>query len=406
MMPVYEYIAVDASGQNTSGNIPAPNRSAALNEIGRKGLIPIKVLEQPAVLRKEAVRPGGGGRVSAVAAEAFTRELSNLLSGGVPLSRALHILAREASSPAAKKQWAAIHDDVVGGIPLADAMARCPRSFPPVQVAMVRAGEAGGFLDVVLSQIADFRSRERDLKSRVRSAMAYPMVLAVLATGVLIFLLTFFIPRFSGIFSEFGAALPALTLAIVAASGFITKYGLFLVGLLVVAVVLSRRALKSESGRRLMERTLLAVPGLGPVMARFALVRFCRMLGTLLGAGVAMVTSLRVAREAIGNQTLADAVTASIEEVQRGASLSGSLAKCPALFPPSVVEIIAIAEESSRLDAELLRLAVVNEAELDRRLRTLVALAEPAMLFVMAALVGTVVIGMLLPVFTLQDYIR
>jgi type II secretory pathway component PulF len=130
------------------------------------------------------------------------------------------------------------------------------------------------------------------------------------------------------------------------------------------------------------------------------------MLGTLLGAGVAMVTALRVAREAIGNQTLADAVTASIEEVQRGASLSGSLAKCPTLFPPSVVEIIAIAEESSRLDVELLRLAGVHETELDRRLRMLVALAEPALLFVMAALVGTIVIGMLLPVFTLQEFIR
>jgi len=406
MMPVYEYMAVDASGQSTSGNIPAPNRSAALNEISRKGLIPVKVLEQPAVLRMEAVRPSGEGRVSALAAEAFTRELSNLLSGGVPLSRALHILAREASSPVARKQWAAIHDDVVGGMPLADAMARWPRSFPPVQVAMVRAGETGGFLDVVLAQIAEFRSRERDLKSRVRSAMAYPTVLAVLATGVLIFLLTYFIPRFSGIFSEFGAALPALTRAIVAASGFITNYGLFLAGLVVVAVVLSRRALRSESGRRMMERTLLAVPALGPVLARFALVRFCRMLGTLLGAGVAMVTALRVAREAIGNQTLADAVTASIEEVQRGASLSGSLAKCPTLFPPSVVEIIAIAEESSRLDVELLRLAGVHETELDRRLRMLVALAEPALLFVMAALVGTIVIGMLLPVFTLQEFIR
>lgn len=405
-MPVYEYMAVDASGQSTSGNIPAPNRSAALNEISRKGLIPVKVLEQPAVLRMEAVRPSGEGRVSALAAEAFTRELSNLLSGGVPLSRALHILAREASSPVARKQWAAIHDDVVGGMPLADAMARWPRSFPPVQVAMVRAGETGGFLDVVLAQIAEFRSRERDLKSRVRSAMAYPTVLAVLATGVLIFLLTYFIPRFSGIFSEFGAALPALTRAIVAASGFITNYGLFLAGLVVVAVVLSRRALRSESGRRMMERTLLAVPALGPVLARFALVRFCRMLGTLLGAGVAMVTALRVAREAIGNQTLADAVTASIEEVQRGASLSGSLAKCPTLFPPSVVEIIAIAEESSRLDVELLRLAGVHETELDRRLRMLVALAEPALLFVMAALVGTIVIGMLLPVFTLQEFIR
>jgi len=271
---------------------------------------------------------------------------------------------------------------------------------------MVRAGETGGFLDVVLGQIADFHSREHDLKSRLRAALIYPTVLAVLATSVLVFLLTYFIPRFSGVFSEFGANLPALTLAIVAVSRAVTQYGLLLVVAAVCAAVLTVRVVRSEAGRRTLERTFLRLPGLGDVLARFALVRFCRMLGTLLGAGVPLVTSLKVAREALGNQTLSDAVAVSIEEVQRGAPLAGSLASCPRLFPGSVTEMIAVAEESARLDQELVRLAAVNEAELDRRLRVLVALAEPALLFIMAAIVGTVVIGMLLPVFTLQDYVR
>ena len=151
---------------------------------------------------------------------------------------------------------------------------------------------------------------------------------------------------------------------------------------------------------------MLRIPALGRVLARFALVRFCRMLGTLLGAGVPLVAALEVAREAIGNQTLSDAVSSSIKEVQRGESLARSLAACERLFPPSVTEIIAVAEESGRLDQELVRLATTNEVELDRQLRVLVALAEPLLLFVMAAVVGTVVIGMLLPVFTLQDYIH
>jgi type II secretory pathway component PulF len=405
-MPVYAYVAIDATGQNTSGSIPAQSRSAALNEIARKGLVPVKLHEQQATAERNVTRRTSAGRVPQAAAEAFTRELSSLLAGGVSLSRALHILSREASQAAAKKQWAAIHDDVVGGMPLAEAMAKWPRSFPAVQVAMVRAGETGGFLDVVLAQIADFRSRERDLKSKVKGAMVYPMVLAVLAAGVLVFLLTYFIPRFSGIFSEFGAALPALTRGIVATSRFVTDYGLLLAVVTVVAVTLSRRALKSEPGRRMMERVLLRVPALGPVLARFALVRFCRMLGTLLGAGVPMVAALKVAREAIGNQTLTDTMAASIEKVQRGTSLAKSLAGCPQLVPPSVIEIIAVAEESSRLDHELVRLAATNEAELDRRLRMLVALAEPVLLFVMAAIVGTIVIGMLLPVFTLQEFIH
>jgi type II secretory pathway component PulF len=223
---------------------------------------------------------------------------------------------------------------------------------------------------------------------------------------VLTFLLIWVIPRFAQIFTEFGATLPALTQGIVVASEIARKYGVLVVIAAALLVLVTRRALVSEAGRRLLERTLLRVPALGRVLARFALVRFCRMLGTLLGAGVPLVTALRVAREAIGNQTLSDAVSQSIEEVQQGKALARSLASCHQLFPATAIEMIAVAEESSRLDQELLRLAAAYETDLDRQLRMLVALAEPVLLFVMAAVVGTVVIGMLLPVFTLQDYIR
>ena len=406
-MPVFTYTAVDSKGQRTSGTVPAPTRAAALDAVVQKGLVPASVEEQAAAAaRQPARRPAGAGRVSQADVEAFSRELASLLTAGVPLSRALQILSREASHPAAQRQWAAIHDDVVGGTSLAEAMGKYPQSFPGVHVAMVHAGEMGGFLDVVLGQIAEFRSRERDLVSKIRGALVYPTVLVVLAVSVLIFLLTYFIPRFSGVFAEFGAALPALTRGIVAASHLVTKYGLLLVVAAALAAMMARRALKSEAGRRFLERTLLRVPAVGSVLARFSLVRFCRMLGTLLGAGVTLVTALRVAREAIGNQTLADAVTQSIEEVQQGKPLARSLASCRQLFPATVIEMISVAEESSRLDQELLRLATAAEGDLDRQLRMLVALAEPALLFIMAGIVGTIVIGMLLPVFTLQDYIR
>jgi type II secretory pathway component PulF len=174
----------------------------------------------------------------------------------------------------------------------------------------------------------------------------------------------------------------------------------------IAAIVMIRRSIQTESGRRVLERTILRTPMLGRVVAHFALVRFSRMLGTLLNAGVPLVSSLRVAKEAIGNQTLADTVVQGIEDVQQGASLSRSLSKAAELFPPSVIEMIAIAEETGRLDKELVRLSLVYESELDRRLRMLVALAEPLLLFLMAGLIGTVVIGMLLPVFNLQDLIK
>jgi len=382
-MPVFTYKAISADGRQTAGTVPAANRAAALEQVVQRGLVPVEVAERPSTApdgtRTEPARPGlfaSGRRVSQASAEAFNRELSNLLAAGVPLSRALSILAREASQPAARRQWAAIHDDVAGGTSLADAMSKYPRSFPPVHVAMVRAGEAGGFLEVVLEQIANFRSRERDLKSRAQ------------------------------IFGEFGENLPALTRAVVAVSRAVTRYGLLLVAGATLIGILAQRAVSSPAGRLAVERAALLVPGIGRLLARFALVRFCRMLGTLLGAGVPLVASLKVAREAIGNQVLAKAVGESIEQVQQGKPLARSLAANTRLFPASVVEMIAVAEESGRLDTELNRLAGIYEGELDRQLRTLVALAEPALLFVMAGIVGTIVIGMLLPVFTLQEFIR
>ncbi len=402
-MATFTYTALDSSGKRIAGTLAAESRRGAIDAVAAGGLTPMAIEEQ-----RPLREPSGGrtGRVPASAVESFTRELANLLAAGLPLSRALHLLRREASNAGARAAWSHIHDDVVGGTSLADAMAKWPRVFSSVYVAMVRAGEAGGFLHVVLQQIADFRTRERDLTGKVKAALVYPAVLAVLATAVLIFLLTFFIPQFSPIFAEFGGNLPYLTQMIVIASHWLTRYGVFIGVGVIAALVALRRASQSQRGRRWLERALLRTPLVGTVAARFALVRFCRMLGTLVGAGVPLVASLRVAREALGNQTLADAVSTAIDEVRRGTALSRSLAANAMLFPPSVIEMIAVAEETGRLDKELVRLSVAYEADLDRHLRMLVALAEPALLFIMAGLIGTVVVGMLLPVFTLQDLIK
>jgi type II secretory pathway component PulF len=411
-MSVFAYTALSKDGRRTTGTLTAESRAAALMQMSRQGLSPVKIDEAKdaaAAARKAAAAAAAasaGGKVPNKAVEAFTRELANLLAGGVSLARALALLRREASSPNAKKLWGDIHDDVVGGTALADALAKFPRTFSGVYVAMVRAGEAGGFLDVVLTQISDFRTREQDLKGKVKAAMVYPCVLAFLTVGVLIFMLTFFIPRFSGIFAQFGGSLPMLTSMIIAMSNVVKHYGLYLAGLVVVGVILTKRGLATDSGRRRFEILTLSLPVLGQIVSHFALVRFSRMLGTLIHAGVPLVASLRVAREAIGNQTLADTVLHAIEEVQRGEALSRALGNSPKLFPPSVVEMVAVAEETGRLDKELLRLSATYEADLDRQLRMLVAIAEPMMLFLMAGIIGTVVIGMLLPLFTLSEAVK
>lgn len=412
-MPLFQYKALQADGGLAEGQLEAAGRQEAFNQMAGLGLRPVSLSEKTAPKTGLAFPSGASlslfkksDKVPPRALENFTRLLSSLLAAGVPLSRALVILFKEASNPPARAKWKGIHDLVVDGMSLADAMAKSPETFPRVYVAMVQAGEMGGFLDVVLAQIADFQSREKDLRSKVMAAMLYPAILLVLAIGVLIFLLTFFIPKFQTIFAGLGAALPVPTQIVLAISHVIRSYGLFVAVGLVVGGYLVRTWATSEKGRRIWEGLMLRLPLVGPLVAQFAMARFCRMLGTLLGAGVPLVQALNVARKSIGNQILVDAVAQSIDRVQQGGQLGASLADCRGLFPSSVLEMISIAEESGKLDQELVRIANVTEGDLDRELKTAVAFAEPLMLFFIAGFIGTIFISMVLPIFTMQQNIK
>jgi general secretion pathway protein F len=412
-MPTFAYRALQANGKIAEGAIDAAGRPDALRQIAALGLRPVNVTEKAGAAKKNTGESPGhfsfkfeSKRVSAKELENFTRLLSSLLAAGVPLSRALVILQKEASSAASKAQWKSIHDQVVDGLSLADAMAKSPETFPRVYVAMVEAGEAGGFLDVVLAQIAEFQAREKDLKSKVLTAMLYPCILLVLALAILTLLLTFFIPKFQTIFSNMHSSLPLITVLIIDASHLVRSYGLILASGLAAIGFLLRTWFVSAKGRRSWEGLILKTPLVGPLIAQFAMARFCRMLGTLIGAGVQLVQSLNVARRSIGNQILVDAVGQAIERVQQGGRLGQSLADCRILFSGSVLEMISVAEESGKLDAELVRIAVVTEGDLDRNLKTAVAFAEPLLLFLIAGFIGTIFIGMLLPVLTMSTNIK
>ena len=414
-MPQFSYKALQLDGGLTEGMLDASNRHEAMRQVEGRGLRPIKLVEAAgaATAKKSgastegnAPAPGRKGKITARMLENFTRLLSSLLAAGVPFSRALVILHRESAEPAAKAKWKEIHDLVIDGMSLSKAMERSPETFPRVYVAMVEAGEVGGFLDVVLAQIADFQAREKELKSKVMTAMMYPIILIILAIGVLIFLMVFFIPRFQLIFQGFNAELPLITQIIVKTSQAVRTYGLFLGAGAVVAFLSLRTWLNSSKGRRAWEGLLLKLPLIGPLVAQFAMARFCRMLGTLLQAGVPLINALNVARRSIGNQVLIDAVSESIDRVKEGKPLGKSLAQNRELFPGAIVEMISVAEESGKLDAELIRIATVTEGDLDRQLKATVALAEPVMLFFIAAFIGTIFIGMVLPIFSLQDHIK
>lgn len=435
-MPVFLYRALRSDGGVAEGEIDAGGRPEAFRQMEARGLRPISLRERgagkgspskPASARSgkpAASRPPSAtqspvptsstsapaipkkGRINSRILENFTRLLSSLLAAGVPLSRALVILQKEAANETARTKWREVHGLVVDGVPLAEAMGRSPDTFPRVYVAMVEAGETGGFLDVVLAQIADFQSREREMRGKVMTALLYPIILLALALAVLIFLLVFFIPRFQGIFAGFGAKLPLLTQIIVGVSDALRSYGLVIAVVIFLGVYFIRTWFMSPAGRRVWEASVLRIPTIGPLVAQYAMARFCRMLGTLIGAGVPLISGLQVGRRSIGNQILVDAVTQSIERVKEGKALGTSLADCRALFPGSVLEMVAVAEESGRLDQELVRIANVTESDLDRQLRTAVALAEPLLLFLIAAFIGTIFVGMVIPIFTLQDYIK
>jgi type II secretory pathway component PulF len=425
-MATFSYRALQADGKIAEGVLDAGSRPDALRQIETLGLRPVNVAERAG--KNDSGKPAGkmpvlpgapassrrdgfsfhfaAKKVSAKELENFTRLLSSLLAAGVPLSRALVILQKEASSPASKAQWKQIHDYVVDGLSLADAMAKSPETFPRVYVAMVEAGEAGGFLDVVLAQIAEFQSREKELKSKVMTAMLYPCILLVLALIVLTVLLVFFIPKFQRVFASIHGSLPLITQMIIGASHLMRSYGLLVGAGLIGLFFLVRTWFASEKGKRIWEGSILKAPLVGPLIAQFAMARFCRMLGTLIGAGVPLVHGLNVARRSIGNQILVDAVAQSIERVQQGGRLGQSLADCRSLFPGSVLEMISVAEESGKLDAELVRIAAETETDLDRNLKTAVAFAEPVMLFLIAGFIGVIFIGMLLPVLSMSEYIK
>lgn len=415
-MPTFQYRALQADGSVTEGQLEAAGRPDAFRQMEGRGMKLVSLAEAAAAKNgasKNGAAPADSfsfkfkpQKVSGKELENFTRLLSSLLSAGVPLSRALVILCKEASNPVSAAKWKEVHDLVIDGMSLADAMAKSPETFPKVYTAMVEAGEAGGFLDVVLAQIAEFQAREKDLKAKVMTAMLYPCILLVLAIVVLIVLLTFFIPKFQNVFNSIHGTLPLITRMIIGASHTIRSYGLVVGVVIVVIVLMVRNWFASEKGRRVWESFLLRAPIVGPLTAQFAMSRFCRMLGTLLGAGVPLIHGLNVARKSIGNQILVDAVGHSIEGVQQGGRLGQSLSECKELFPGSVLEMISVAEESGKLDVELVRIANVTEVDLDRHLKTAVAFAEPLMLFLIAGFIGIIFIGMLLPVLTMSQNIH
>ena len=408
-MPQFAYKAKSADGNVVSGTLQAESERSALDSLGRMGVFPLEIASaQEAASRGSAgeraprrvARRIGSGELAVV-----TRQLADLLRAGVPLNRALRILSEQTSNLHLSNTLADVEKQISSGATLHEAMGKHPRVFPTLFVSMVRAGETGGFLEDCLLRLAIFIEKDQELKSRVTSALAYPVLLIVIGVAAIGFLMVFFIPRFSEIFKKMGDNLPLPTQIVMAVSYFFRDQWIFvLLGVVAAALAWSRVA-ATLAGRRMIDRIRIRLPLLGDIVRKNAVSRFTRTLGTLLKSGVPILWALSISKEAMGNRVLQDDIDEASAGVKQGRSLAEIL-RNSRTFPRMVVDMIAVGEESGNLDEVLVNIAESFDIQVERAVRVFVALFEPALLLFMAALVGFIVISMLLPVFSLSSMIK
>ena len=401
-MADFQYIARDNSGQRVTGSIAAGTRREALAAIAGRALFPVEVRGAA-----PAATANRNRRMRAQVLAVMYGQLADLLRSGVPLLRSLDVLRRQTTHPGMAQVLEDVHHHVEEGASLAEAMRRFPRVFGEMATSMVHAGGEGGFLEEALSRVAEFTEAQDDLKKRVIGAMAYPAFLAVAGTIIVAVLLIFFVPKFDPLFENLRKRneLPAMTDVVLGTSRFVQGSWFWVVGLLVVGFVALSRWMGTEAGRVWRDRMKLRLPVAGGIFLNLAIARFCRVLGTLLRNGVPILRSLEISSDAAGNRILAKAIREAGEHVSAGLRLAGRLAES-GHFPATVVEMIAVAEESNTLESVLLTVADSLERRTWRRLDLLVRLLEPLMLLILAGVVLVLVIALLLPVLNMSKTLK
>lgn len=400
-MPEFAYIARDLGGRKVSGKVSAGTQQEAIAELSGRQLFPVEVAAE-----SSADARGRSKRIKAAVLTVMFGQLADLLRSGVPLLRALEVLKKQASHAGLVEVLERVRSDVQEGKPLADAMARHPRVFGEMAVSMVRAGSEGGFLEEALERVAEFTEKQDELKGRTQGALAYPVFLGVIGTTVVSILLVFFVPKFEGMFARLRerGELPVMTDWLLAFSGTLQRWW-WLIGLALVAGGYAAwRQLNSDAGRMWADRMKLKIPLAAPIFLNLAVARFCRVLGTMLQNGVPILRSLEISASAAGNRVLADAVEVASQNISAGQSLAQPLA-ASGHFPPTVVEMIAVAEESATLDTVLIRIADGLERRTWRQLDLLVKLLEPLMLLLLALVVMFLAVALLLPVIKMSTAI-
>jgi len=403
-MPVFEYIALDVRGRRRKGIIEAGGVAAARQKLREGDVYPVDLKEAHAVHRAE---PGDlFSSISIREISVVTRQLSTLLGAGLPLIPSLNALIAQTRHPRMKKILAQIKSSVNEGNSLTKSMAGFPHLFSPFYVNMVSAGEASGTLNSILERLADFYEGQQALKMKIRSALAYPVLMSLIGGAVLIFLLSFVVPNITKIFQDMHQKLPAITVLLIAVSAFLKDYGWLLIVMIGAVLTGGRYAVKKTVwGRYGWDRLKLTAPLLGALNRKIIVARFCRTLGTLLKSDVPLLVSLGIVRNVLNNRLMADEIQKTADEVEEGQSICVPLER-NGLFPPMAIEMIAVGEQSGNLETMLSRIADALEKEAEADILLLTSLLEPIMILIMGLLVGFIVISILLPIFEMNQLIR
>ncbi len=397
-MPVYEYKGVNAQGKNVSGVQDAESLKSVKMKLKKDGVVVLDIHESSSAraARRGTVSLTFGGRVKLSDLANATRQLATLLSSGLPLMDALSVLVEQEEVAGLKAALSSVRDSVREGAALADALKENPKVFSQLYVNMVSAGEASGTLEITLDRLADFLDEQVRFRGRLSAALAYPAFMTVIGVGMLFFIFSFVMPRVVGMFEDMKQQLPLITVILLGTVRFLSAFWWAILIAIGGAVYYLRRYLRTQAGKESFDARILKLPVFGSLIRMIAVSRFTRTLGTLLESGVPTLTALDIVKSVVGNTILADAISKARENVREGEPIADPLRRS-GLFPPVVVQMVAVGERSGELEKMLLKISDSFDRTVDTRITGLMALLEPVIILVMGLIIGFVVIAIMLP---------
>jgi type IV pilus assembly protein PilC len=400
-MAKFSYTAVDAKGKQANGVVEASDQNDAIAQIRQLGFYPQRLdetREEAAAEEKKPKLKKKGGKVKMKILTIFTRQLATLIDAGLPLLRSLNTLAKQERNPVMRNTMTTLSTSVESGSTFSEALAQHPYIFSKLYVNMVKAGELGGVLEIVLTRLAEFQEKSQKIKGKVISAMIYPLVVLCIAVLILSFLLVFIVPQFVKIFADAlpGQSLPGITLFVMFLSSTLISRWYIVVTLIVGSVVGYKVFSSTPTGAVILDRLALRLPIFGDLLSKTAISRFSRTLGTLISSGVPILQALNITRETAGNHVVASAIGKIHDSVKEGESVVGPM-ESSGVFPPMVTSMVQVGEETGQLPDMLVKVADVYEGEVDNVVASLTSILEPIMIVMLAVVVGTIVIALFLP---------